>query len=80
MVSLSYLIAADGDRLLQLHITPDFLRTKLEEWLSNKEPWCLSRQLLWGHRIPAYRIANSKLVVSYLGCVISFCLFLYAVE
>ena len=25
------------------------------EWLRNIEPWCVSRQLWWGHRIPAWR-------------------------
>jgi valyl-tRNA synthetase len=25
------------------------------EWLRNIEPWCISRQLWWGHRIPAWR-------------------------
>ncbi|KAI6244319.1 Valine--tRNA ligase [Aphelenchoides fujianensis] len=24
------------------------------EWLRNIEPWCVSRQLWWGHRIPAW--------------------------
>jgi valyl-tRNA synthetase len=24
------------------------------EWLKNIEPWCVSRQLWWGHRIPAW--------------------------
>ncbi|KHN85099.1 putative valine--tRNA ligase, cytoplasmic [Toxocara canis] len=48
----------DALRSGKLSITPNFLRTKLEDWLSNKEPWCLSRQLVWGHRIPAYRLAN----------------------
>jgi len=24
------------------------------EWLRNIEPWCISRQLWWGHRVPAY--------------------------
>jgi valyl-tRNA synthetase len=24
------------------------------EWLNNIEPWCISRQLWWGHRIPAW--------------------------
>jgi valyl-tRNA synthetase len=24
------------------------------EWLRNIEPWCISRQLWWGHRIPAW--------------------------
>ena len=23
-------------------------------WLENIRPWCISRQLWWGHRIPAY--------------------------
>ncbi|VDK47708.1 unnamed protein product [Anisakis simplex] len=36
-------------------VTPKLLSVKLEEWLENKEPWCLSRQLVWGHRVPAYR-------------------------
>ena len=25
-----------------------------EEWLSNIHDWCISRQLLWGHQIPAW--------------------------
>ncbi|KAG0417272.1 putative valine--tRNA ligase, cytoplasmic, partial [Dictyocoela roeselum] len=25
-------------------------------WLENPHDWCLSRQLWWGHRIPAYRV------------------------
>ena len=25
-------------------------------WLNNIKDWCLSRQLWWGHRIPAYRV------------------------
>ena len=24
------------------------------EWMRNIQPWCISRQLWWGHRIPAY--------------------------
>ncbi|OYX67770.1 MAG: valine--tRNA ligase, partial [Rhodospirillales bacterium 35-44-4] len=24
------------------------------EWLNNIEPWCISRQIWWGHRIPAW--------------------------
>src|SRR5574344_53402 len=26
----------------------------LERWMSNCDDWCISRQLWWGHRIPAY--------------------------
>jgi valyl-tRNA synthetase len=24
------------------------------EWMDNIEPWCISRQLWWGHQIPAW--------------------------
>lgn len=28
------------------------------QWLENIQPWCVSRQLWWGHRIPAYKVVN----------------------
>ena len=30
------------------------------EFLNYKEPWNLSRQLHWGHKIPAYFVENTK--------------------
>nr|CCM17709.1 valyl-tRNA synthetase, putative [Leishmania guyanensis] len=27
-------------------------------WLENIKPWCVSRQLWWGHRIPAYKVVG----------------------
>ena len=24
------------------------------QWMDNIEPWCISRQLWWGHQIPAW--------------------------
>ncbi|XP_025115112.1 valine--tRNA ligase-like isoform X2 [Pomacea canaliculata] len=30
------------------------------EWLRNARNWCLSRQLWWGHRIPAYNFQTEK--------------------
>ncbi|KAK6108694.1 valine--tRNA ligase [Brugia pahangi] len=38
-----------------LTVTPRYMQTHLENWLNKKEPWCLSRQLDWGQRIPAFR-------------------------
>ena len=27
-----------------------------QRWLENSRDWCVSRQLWWGHRVPAYRV------------------------
>jgi valyl-tRNA synthetase len=33
-------------------------------WMENIRPWCISRQLWWGHRIPAWYCENGHLSVS----------------
>jgi valyl-tRNA synthetase len=33
------------------------------EWLRNIEPWCVSRQLWWGHRIPAWYGPDGRVFV-----------------
>ncbi|XP_049606433.1 valine--tRNA ligase, mitochondrial isoform X2 [Syngnathus scovelli] len=40
----------------QLEIIPAFYKKTWKNWLSNINDWCLSRQLWWGHQIPAYRV------------------------
>jgi valyl-tRNA synthetase len=45
--------------------TPDNHRKTYMEWMSNIHDWCLSRQLWWGHRIPAWHCnACHKITVS----------------
>jgi valyl-tRNA synthetase len=34
------------------------------EWMRNIEPWCLSRQLWWGHRIPAWYGPDGAVIVA----------------
>jgi valyl-tRNA synthetase len=34
------------------------------EWMRNIEPWCISRQLWWGHRIPAWYGPDGKFFVA----------------
>jgi len=34
------------------------------EWMNNIQPWCISRQLWWGHRIPAWYGPNEQLYVA----------------
>ncbi|KAJ7991808.1 hypothetical protein DPEC_G00287710 [Dallia pectoralis] len=40
----------------QLEIIPQFYTKTWRSWLSNISDWCISRQLWWGHQIPAYRV------------------------
>ncbi len=35
-------------------ITPENWTKTYNDWLENIEPWCVSRQLWWGHQIPAW--------------------------
>uniref|UniRef100_A0AAY4DFH0 Valine--tRNA ligase, mitochondrial n=1 Tax=Denticeps clupeoides TaxID=299321 RepID=A0AAY4DFH0_9TELE len=46
----------------ELEIIPSFYTKTWRNWLSNISDWCISRQLWWGHQIPAYRVSlpNSK--------------------
>jgi len=34
------------------------------EWLENIQPWCVSRQLWWGHRIPAWNDEDGNIFVA----------------
>lgn len=34
------------------------------EWMENIRDWCISRQLWWGHRIPAYYLPDGTMVVA----------------
>ena len=41
-------------RTKELEIIPAEQEKKWYQWLENIQDWCISRQLWWGHRIPAY--------------------------
>ena len=38
----------------ETRFVPDSWTQTYYQWLRNIEPWCVSRQLWWGHRIPAW--------------------------
>ena len=39
---------------------PAKYKSTYRNWLENIQDWCISRQLWWGHRIPAYYIGEAK--------------------
>jgi len=39
---------------------PAKYKTTYRNWLENIQDWCISRQLWWGHRIPAYFLPTSE--------------------
>jgi len=49
----------DGD----IRFVPDNWKNTYYEWMNNIEDWCISRQIWWGHRIPAWYDDNGKIYV-----------------
>ena len=43
---------------------PDKLKNTYAHWMENVRDWCISRQLWWGHRIPAYYLPNGEVFVA----------------
>ncbi len=62
MVSMQWWLDTDAMAKLALkaveseriRIIPDRFTKIYNNWLNNLRPWCLSRQLWWGHRIPVW--------------------------
>jgi valyl-tRNA synthetase len=47
----------------EISIVPENYRQIYLNWMTNIYDWCISRQLWWGHRIPAWTCANCKEVI-----------------
>ncbi|WP_028912534.1 valine--tRNA ligase [Prevotella sp. MA2016] len=48
----------------ELKFYPAKYKNTYKNWLENIQDWCISRQLWWGHRIPAYYYDEEKFVVA----------------
>ncbi len=44
---------------------PDKFKNTYAHWMENIKDWCISRQLWWGHRIPAWYLPNREFVVAH---------------
>lgn len=48
----------------ELKFYPTKYKNTYRHWLENIKDWCISRQLWWGHRIPAYYLPEGGFVVA----------------
>ncbi len=51
----------DGD----IRFVPDNWKNTYYEWMNNIQDWCISRQIWWGHRIPAWYDEDGKVYVGH---------------
>jgi valyl-tRNA synthetase len=60
-------MAAQGLAAVQdgrLALIPESWDKTWEHWLANIKPWCISRQLWWGHQIPAWYAEDGRCFVA----------------
>ena len=54
-------VVANGE----IKFYPDNWVNTYNQWLNNIQDWCISRQLWWGHQIPAWYTDDGKVVVAH---------------
>ena len=42
-----------------IEFKPKFWENTFFEWMKNIKPWCISRQIIWGHKIPVWTCNNN---------------------
>ena len=48
----------------EIRLHPAKFKNTYRHWMENIKDWCISRQLWWGHRIPAYYLPDGSFVVA----------------
>jgi len=48
----------------EIHFHPAKFKNLYRNWMENIRDWCISRQLTWGHRIPAYYSPDGRFAVA----------------
>lgn len=54
----------EATRSGKIRIVPETWKKTWFNWLENIQPWCVSRQLWWGHRIPAWYADDGQVFVA----------------
>lgn len=58
-------VALDAVLQGQIAFLPQRFIGVYRHWLENSRDWCISRQLWWGHRIPAWYLPGGEVVVAH---------------
>jgi len=53
-------VVADG----RVKFVPENWTNTYKQWLGNIQDWCISRQLWWGHQIPAWYAEDGRIIVA----------------
>jgi valyl-tRNA synthetase len=56
--------ALDAVMSEEVRFHPAKIKNSYRHWMENVRDWCISRQLWWGQRIPAYYLPNGDIVVA----------------
>ncbi|MBX7236353.1 MAG: valine--tRNA ligase [Caldilineales bacterium] len=73
LISRQWFVNTDGMAQLglaavrsgRITIVPERFTKVYYHWLENLRPWCISRQLWWGHRIPAWYGPDGRVFVAH---------------
>ena len=50
------------DRMDELNVYPEYQRSIMENWLTDIQDWCISRQIMWGHGIPVWYGSDGSII------------------
>ena len=60
IASAALLAVQEGD----IKLVPENWVSTYNQWLENIQDWCISRQLWWGHQIPAWYLEDGSVIVA----------------